>query len=216
MAAKIPPKVFQYMEKYNVNTHNYVTNCKTVKYEDTKYDKKDVEYMIDPVVLCTRLIKYGAEYNPKKFSALKINMINPRGTLLFYKDGKLVCTGCFTHTCAIFLINKFIQLLNTVLDFEVGMPRGIGNPKAAFVKNVVASGSILSKVDLNKLNKEHKMYCEYEPDLFPGLAMKIPGHQGTMLVFQSGNFIVTGPSTEVGVYDCLEACIPLIEKFLIK
>lgn len=198
------------MISYAPDVHNHVVNCRTVRYVDPNDPNSDEPYLVNTMDLARKMIAKGAEYNTKRFGAINIKMRNPRGSVLFYKDGKILCTGCKTLNCAIFVIMKTIALMNELLPFTIGIPRGDEAEYTIKVQNVVASGDFNLDVDLPKLKAANQMYCEYEPKEFPGAALKLPGQQATMLIFSTGRFVITGGSSDILLWECLRACYPKV------
>jgi len=204
--------IFKLMIECGPDVHNHVVNCKTVKYSDENGIKRDEPYYVNMMKLAQSMIPVGAEYNTKKFTAINIKMRHPRGSVLFYRDGKMLCTGCKTLTCAYFVIMKTISLINKALPFTIGIPRGAELSQVIKVQNVVASGDFNFTVNLSKLKATNGIYCDYEPKEFPGAALKLPGQQATMLIFRTGKFVLTGGSSHILLWECLRACHPKISE----
>jgi transcription initiation factor TFIID TATA-box-binding protein len=64
------------------------------------------------------------------------------------------------------------------------------------VENVVATvvidiGSSGEKIDLNQIARKFAD-CEYNPERFPGLVMRIADPKATVLIFSTGKMVVTG------------------------
>lgn len=211
--ARLSRDIFRLMIECTPDVHNHVVNCRTVKYTD-KEDGTQVDepYFVNMMELARKMICMGAEYNSKKFSAISIKLRNPRGSILYYGDGKILCTGCKTHTTALFVIMKFISLLNRVLPFTVGLPRGLQSESNVTVQNVVSSGEFKFEVNLSKMYADNRIHCDYEPKEFPGAALKLPGQQATMLIFRTGKFVLTGGSSPILLWECLRACEPKVKE----
>jgi len=195
------------------DVHNHVVNCKTVKYTDREDGTQiDEPYSVNMMELARKMICKGAEYNSKKFTAISIKLRNPRGSVLYYGDGKMLCTGCKTQTTALFVMMYVISLLNRVLPFTIGLPRGLQADNTIKIQNVVASGEFKFNVNLSKLSLDNPTHCDYEPKEFPGAALKLPGQQATMLIFRTGKFVLTGGSSPILLWECLRACDPKVKE----
>ncbi len=61
------------------------------------------------------------------------------------------------------------------------------------IENVVATVAmdIKEKIDLNVLARKYAD-CEYNPERFPGLVMRVADPKATILVFSTGKMVVTG------------------------
>ncbi len=211
--AKLSKEIFKQLIECTPDIHNHVVNCRTVMYNDSPDGtQRDEQYLVNMMDLAMKMIPLGAEYNSKKFTAINITMRNPRGSVLYYGDGKILCTGCKTTAISLFVIMKLISLLNSVLPFTIGLPRGLETQSTLKVQNVVASGEFKFKVNLSKLHARNPMCCDYEPKEFPGAALKIPGQQATMLIFRTGKFVLTGGSSPILLWECLHACNPKVSE----
>jgi len=62
------------------------------------------------------------------------------------------------------------------------------------VENVVATVAIDmrgEKIDLNQIARKYAD-CEYNPERFPGLIMRVPSPKATTLIFSTGKMVITG------------------------
>ena len=59
------------------------------------------------------------------------------------------------------------------------------------IQNVVASGNLNQKVDLNAVLKAYQG-VEYRPDQFPGLVFRLKRPKTATLIFSSGKMVCTG------------------------
>ncbi|MHA1370496.1 MAG: TATA-box-binding protein [Promethearchaeota archaeon] len=64
------------------------------------------------------------------------------------------------------------------------------------IENVVATVSIEldsneEKIDLNQIARKYTD-CEYNPERFPGLVMRVENPKATILIFSTGKMVVTG------------------------
>lgn len=214
--ANLADDIFKLMITCNPDIHNHVISYQTVKYSEIEGNQIDQPYCVDMVKLAKEMISKGAEYNSKKFPAIKITYRNPKGTIMFFRDGKIQVTGSKTTICANFIFLKTISMLNEILPFEIGAPRGLDAPSAFKIQNVVASGEFPFMVDLKKLKEENSFRCDYEPKEFPGAALKVDRQQGTMLLFRTGTFVLTGASSHILLWECLRACSPKAENCKIE
>ncbi len=63
------------------------------------------------------------------------------------------------------------------------------------IENVVATGSIGQRVDLNLITKNF-VDVEYHPDRFPGLVFRLKSPKTATLIFSSGKMVCTGAKSE--------------------
>ncbi|HRZ85247.1 MAG TPA: TATA-box-binding protein [Candidatus Paceibacterota bacterium] len=126
----------------------------------------------------------NTEYNPEQFPGLVLRIKKPKSAVLVFSSGNLVCTGTKSTVQVKEVINQVIKQLA-----KIGV-RITDKPKIT-VQNIVASGSIDLKLNLNylALNLEN---TEYEPEQFPGLVYKLIEPNATFLLFSNGKLVCTG------------------------
>ena len=127
------------------------------------------------------------EYNPKKFAAATARILYPRTTALIFASGNMVCTGAKDEGRARLAGHKYVNAL-----------RGAGF-KVRFcnfrIQNLVASASLGGLLKLDELSRDYGACCGYEPDLFPGLVLRVHNPKVVYLCFRSGKIVITGART---------------------
>ncbi len=126
----------------------------------------------------------NTEYNPEQFPGLVLRIEKPKSAVLVFSSGNLVCTG-----------TKGIAQVKEVIEAVIKQIAKIGvkvtqKPKIT-VQNIVASGSIDLKLNLNILALQLEN-TEYEPEQFPGLVYKLVDPTATFLLFSNGKLVCTG------------------------
>src|SRR4030065_2690149 len=126
----------------------------------------------------------NTEYNPEQFPGLVLRVEKPKSAVLVFSSGNLVCTG-----------TKSIAQVRQVIDAVIKQLKKINvkitaKPKIT-VQNIVASGTISLKLNLNFLALEMQN-TEYEPEQFPGLVYKLIEPNATFLLFSNGKLVCTG------------------------
>jgi transcription initiation factor TFIID TATA-box-binding protein len=137
----------------------------------------------------------GVEYRPEQFPGLVLRLKRPKTATLIFSSGKMVCTGARSEKESRKAIMKVVKELK-----KVGI---IILKKPSFkVVNIVASASLYGKVELEKtvVSLRHTMY---EPEQFPGLIYRMNEPKVVILIFASGNLVVTGAKIEQDVYDAV-------------
>lgn len=149
-----------------------------------------------PVPL-TKLAKtqLNTEYNPETFPGLVLRVKEPKSAVLVFSSGNLVCTG-----------TKSISQVKEVIDEVIKQLRKINvnittKPKIT-VQNIVASGSINLKLNLNYLALGLEN-TEYEPEQFPGLVYKLVEPNATFLLFSNGKLVCTGTKNKQQLEDSM-------------
>lgn len=124
------------------------------------------------------------EYNPSKFAAATLRVVEPRTTALIFASGKMVCTGAKTEREARLASRKYVRILQrfnvpvAFCDFEI--------------QNIVASAYLGRTMRLQELSRAYGAYVSYEPDLFPGLVFRTTNPKLVFLIFRSGKVVITG------------------------
>ena len=126
----------------------------------------------------------NTEYNPETFPGLVLRIKEPKSAVLVFSSGNLVCTG-----------TKSVEQVKKVIEAVIKQLKKINvkitvKPKIT-VQNIVASGSIELKLNLNFLALEMEN-TEYEPEQFPGLVYKLIEPNATFLLFSNGKLVCTG------------------------
>jgi transcription initiation factor TFIID TATA-box-binding protein len=126
----------------------------------------------------------NTEYNPETFPGLVLRIKEPKSAVLVFSSGNLVCTGTKSIAQVKQVIEEVIKQLKKI-NIKITV-----KPKIT-VQNIVASGSIDLKLNLNFLALEMQN-TEYEPEQFPGLVYKLMEPNATFLLFSNGKLVCTG------------------------
>lgn len=147
----------------------------------------------------------NTEYNPEQFPGLVIRIKEPKTSALIFSSGNVVCTGARTMAQvdeAIQQIIKSLEKINVTITVK---------PVIA-VQNIVASGSIGMKLNLNTLAMRLEN-TEYEPEQFPGLVYKLNEAKATFLLFSNGKVVCTGTKSEKEVHKAMDMLIDRLKEF---
>jgi transcription initiation factor TFIID TATA-box-binding protein len=137
----------------------------------------------------------GVEYRPEQFPGLVFRLKRPKTATLIFSSGKMVCTGARSGKESRRAIMKVVK--------ELKKGRVIILRKPDFkVVNIVASASLGGKVDLEKTVVTIRKTM-YEPEQFPGLIYRMDKPMVVILIFASGNLVITGAKKEQDVYDAV-------------
>jgi len=137
----------------------------------------------------------GAEYRPEQFPGLVFRLKRPKTATLIFSSGKMVCTGARSGKESRTAIMKTVNELKKVGIIILSKPD-------FKVVNIVASASLGGNVDLEKtvVALRHTMY---EPEQFPGLIYRMDEPKVVILIFASGNLVITGAKKKQDVYDAV-------------
>jgi transcription initiation factor TFIID TATA-box-binding protein len=146
----------------------------------------------------------GVEYRPEQFPGLVFRLKRPKTGTLIFSSGKMVCTGAKSGKESRSAIMKVVKELKKCGIIILSKP-------SLEVVNIVASGSLGGKVDLEKtvstLGK-----TMYEPEQFPGLIYRMDEPKVVMLIFASGSLVCTGAKKEQDVYDAVHKLHGILEE----
>ena len=146
----------------------------------------------------------NTEYNPEQFPGLVLRIKEPKTSALVFNSGKIVCTGARSLKDVESAIQQIIIELKKI-DIIIEI-----KPKIE-VQNIVASGSIGMKLNLNNLAIKLRN-TEYEPEQFPGLVYKLKGTRATFLLFTNGKIVCTGTRNREEVDEAVKKLIENLKR----
>ena len=124
------------------------------------------------------------EYNPKKFAAATARIVYPRTTALCFASGNMVCTGAKDENLARLAARKYVNVLQKC-GFDVQM-------RNFAIQNLVASTCVNGLLRLEDMATDFGAIAGYEPDMFPGLILRLQQPKVVYLCFRSGKVVITG------------------------
>jgi len=134
----------------------------------------------------------GVEYRPQRFPGIVFRLKKPKTGNLIFGTGKIVCTGAKSERQARRAVMRVVQILkeNGILILE--------RPTIKVV-NIVASASLGGQVDVEKAvyTLERIMY---EPEQFPGVIYRMKEPKVVILIFTTGELVITGAKREEEIY----------------
>ncbi|CAM9932692.1 unnamed protein product [Ectocarpus sp. 12 AP-2014] len=161
----------------------------------------------------------NAEYNPKRFSACIIRLINknePKATALVFKTGKVVVTGSRSNASVDYACKTFARILSK-LDNGSGGPSHKINfdlERDRRVQNMVATTDVGFPIRLEGLVASNQgCFCNYEPELFPGLIYRMKDPKICFLIFVSGKVVLTGAKSAQQLEDGFKKMYPTLCQF---
>jgi transcription initiation factor TFIID TATA-box-binding protein len=134
----------------------------------------------------------GVEYRPQQFPGLVYRLKKPKTATLIFSSGKMVCTGAKSERQSRKAVMKVLEDLKRngiVID---------GRPDIQ-IQNMVASAGLGGIIDLEKTTYSLEKTM-YEPEQFPGLIYRMNDPKVVILLFTSGNLVITGAKKEEEVH----------------
>ncbi len=126
----------------------------------------------------------NAEYNPKRFAAVIMRIREPKTTALIFASGKMVCTGARSEEDSKKAARQYAKIINK-LGFNVKFTE-------FKIQNIVGSCDVKFPIRLEGLANTHGRFCNYEPEMFPGLIYRMHTPKIVLLIFVSGKIVLTG------------------------
>nr|pir TATA box-binding protein - Entamoeba histolytica [Entamoeba histolytica] len=130
----------------------------------------------------------NAIYNPKRFAGAIMRISSPKSTALIFQTGKIVCTGTRSIEESKIASKKYAKIIK-----KIGYPIHYSNFN---VQNIVGSCDVKFQIALRTLVDSDLAFCQYEPEVFPGLVYRMASPKVTLLVFSTGKVVLTGAKDE--------------------
>lgn len=147
----------------------------------------------------------NTEYNPEQFPGLVIRIKDPKTSALIFSSGNVVCTGARN-------MGQVEQAIQEIIKALAKINVTITVTPIIKVQNIVASGSIGIKLNLNVLAMRLEN-TEYEPEQFPGLVYKLMEAKATFLLFSNGKVVCTGTKSEAEVHNAMKLLVERLQEF---
>ncbi|MCJ7505687.1 TATA-box-binding protein [Candidatus Bathyarchaeota archaeon] len=134
----------------------------------------------------------GVEYRPERFPGLVYRLKKPKTATLIFSSGKMVCTGAKSERQSRKAVMKVLEDLKKSGIVITGKPD-------IKIQNIVASAGLGGTIDLEKTTYSLEKTM-YEPEQFPGLIYRMNDPKVVILLFTSGNLVITGAKKEEEVH----------------
>lgn len=135
----------------------------------------------------------NVEYRPKQFPGLVFRLKRPKTATLIFSTGKMVCTGAKSEKMARRAVHKVVRELKKNGIVILNKPKIV-------IQNMVASGNLHSKIDL-EVASDILDNVMYEPEQFPGLIYRMQDPKTVLLLFASGKLVCTGAKSKEMVHE---------------
>uniref|UniRef100_A0A7R9V3E6 TATA-box binding protein n=1 Tax=Chlamydomonas euryale TaxID=1486919 RepID=A0A7R9V3E6_9CHLO len=81
------------------------------------------------------------------------------------------------------------------------------------IQNIVGSCDVKFPIRLEGLSFSMSMFCNYEPEIFPGLIYRMKVPKVVLLIFVSGKVVLTGAKLREEIYRAFENIYPVLQDF---
>lgn len=144
----------------------------------------------------------NAEYNPKRFAAVIMRIREPKTTALIFGSGKMVCTGARSEDESKTAAKQYARIIK-----KLGFPVKFSEFK---IQNIVGSCDVKFPIRLEGLSNDHARFCNYEPELFPGLIYRMMKPKIVLLIFVSGKIVLTGAKERNDIFEAFKRIYPVL------
>lgn len=80
------------------------------------------------------------------------------------------------------------------------------------IQNIVGSCDVHFNISLEGLSVNNS-YCNYEPEVFPGLIFRMVKPKIVLLIFVSGKIVLTGAKKKEQIFEAFEKIYPTLVKY---
>jgi len=147
----------------------------------------------------------NAEYNPRRFAAVIMRIREPKTTALIFASGKMVCTGARNEDDSRKASKQYAKIIKK-LGFNVKFSE-------FKIQNIVGSCDVKFPIRLEGLASEHSAFCNYEPEMFPGLIYRMMRPKIVLLIFVSGKIVLTGAKEREDIFKAFETIYTVLLKY---
>jgi len=147
----------------------------------------------------------NAEYNPKRFAAVIMRIREPKTTALIFASGKMVCTGARNEDDSRKASRQYAKIIRK-LGFNVKFSE-------FKIQNIVGSCDVKFPIRLEGLASEHSPFCNYEPEMFPGLIYRMIKPKIVLLIFVSGKIVLTGAKEREDIFKAFETIYTVLLQY---
>ena len=162
----------------------------------------DLKTKLDLQVIAT--YAKNTEYNPKRFAAAIMKIRHPKTTALIFASGKMVWTGAKSEEMSKIAAKKFAKSIK-FMGFKVRFTE-------FRIQNIVGSWDLGFGIKLEKLHQSQSRFCNYEPEIFPGLIYRVLKPKVVVLVFVSGKIVLTGGKSRTEILDAYDVVKPMLQQ----
>lgn len=146
----------------------------------------------------------NTRYNPKKFPGGIFRLESPKVVILFFRTGKIVCTGGTSIEMTKKSLEKFTNILEKCTEKIITL----SNLK---IQNIVSSANFGKAVHLEQAARTLPRSL-YEPEQFPGIIHRLHYPKTVILVFASGKLVCTGGKTIEDIHRSIHSFYSILKE----
>lgn len=180
-------------DRRKVHIENLVTTSRSTKKELKRLAK-------------TPLRRDGDHKKGSKFCSRRLKSRNPHATTLIFPSGNQVIAGTNSQSEALLAHVSFSLIIASMIDTM----SEAGDFK---IQNIVASCHVGFVVDIKRLSENLAHIFSWDPKLFPGARAKATEFGTSVLLFSSGNGVITGAKCERQIIQTFEWVYGIVEPY---
>merc|ERR1712093_558255 len=81
------------------------------------------------------------------------------------------------------------------------------------IQNTVGVADVKFPIRLEALQVQHKQFCQYEPEVFPGAIYRLMRPRVVLLIFVSGRVVITGAKGKDDTRKAFDSIYPVLTEF---
>lgn len=128
-----------------------------------------------------------AKYDPEMYPAIYLRFGDDYPLITIYRSGKYIITGATSKEEMSSVRERFLAFSS-----DLGITEEANDVNFS-IKNYVCTEELGHDLNLNNVSIALGLeQTEYEPEQFPGIIYRPEAHHGVVLIFSTGNIIITG------------------------
>lgn len=143
-----------------------------------------------------------------KFSSTRYKIRKPRATTLVFYSGNKVIAGTKSASLSLLAHHSFNALISRIIGIRSTRDHSFK------IQNIVSSCHYGFAVDVQAVADRYPNEFSYDPKLFPGARGRLEDLPTSVLLFSSGNGVITGAKNELEVVTTFNKINSMIQPFL--
>ena len=151
----------------------------------------------------------GESKKGSKFCSRRLKSRRPHATTLIFPSGNQVIAGTNSQSEALLAHISFSLIISSMI-------KTMSEAGQFTIQNIVASCHVGYEIDIPSLSQSLAGTFSWDPKLFPGARAKATDFGTSVLLFSSGNGVITGAKCERQIIQTFEWVYELIKPFFGK
>lgn len=153
---------------------------------------------------------HSSKNKGSKFSSTRYKIRKPRATTLVFYSGNKVIAGTKSASLSLLAHHSFNALISRIIGIRSTRDHSFR------IQNIVSSCHYGYEVDVQAVADKYPNEFSYDPKLFPGARGRLNDLPTSVLLFSSGNGVITGAKTELEAVTTFNRVNAMIKPFFGK